>query len=194
MCEQAPYIKNGLQESFFSAAHAHAHACPCTFTPRVPSFLAVSSGLLIESQQLMAAFTPQLPVIAAPVCAATSQVDTSLLVWESWPPASAGLPTVRAHRLFCRRESTNRWRATFPPVKCKCYKVQHHVGCVLERQILCTLHTCVYTYLHTCTHQVLYLHFSPFDRCAIKTLACLPLRTSGRAPNKTLERVSLLKY
>lgn len=77
MCEQASQIKNGLQESFFSAAQAHAHAYTHTQTHihtlsslHSSSFAASASSplipLLIESQQLMAAFTPQLPVIAAP--------------------------------------------------------------------------------------------------------------------------------
>lgn len=77
MCEQASQIKNGLQDPFFSAAHARARAHTPTLkhtfalsSPRGSSFAASASSpiisLLIESQQLMAAFTPQLPVIAAP--------------------------------------------------------------------------------------------------------------------------------
>lgn len=126
----------------------HCTAAPSQHLPQVPSFLAVSSGFLIKSQELMAVFTPAAACDSCPPSVYLPGLHSALLVWESWPPASAGLSAARAHRLFCRRESPNRWRATFPPVKCKCYKVQHHVGRVLL-QIKKDISFILCTHMHT---------------------------------------------
>lgn len=130
-------------------------------TSPFPSFLGVSSGLLSIFPQLIAAFTPQLTVKAAAWLRSYHPAPHSR---ESCPPASAGLSAVQSCRLLCRRKSTNRWRATFDPVKCKYYKVQHHAGCVLlqirKTDYFYFAHICLYIQLHACMHAC--IHASSF--------------------------------
>lgn len=161
-------------------------------TSPFPSFLSVSSGLLIISPQLMAAAGLR-SYLPAP--------QSSSPAWESCPPASAGLSAVHSCWLLCRRKSTNRWRATFLPVKCKCYKVQHHSGRVLlqirKTTHFCFAHLCLYILLHpcmhACIHQVLHMNSFTFDGC-FKTRTHPPQRLSGWAQIETLKSIPWLKY
>lgn len=131
-------LKMDCKKSSFSAARARTCTHNHTLSSLHGSCFAASASIPIIPQcQLRpsdqiptadAAFTPQLPVPRFTPLSACLPPRSSSPVWELWPTASAGLSPARAHRLFCCSELTNRWRATFPPVKCKCYKVQHHVG------------------------------------------------------------------
>lgn len=143
----------------------HCNSFAASTSP-FPSFLSVSSSLLIIAPQLMAAFTLQRPVRAAACLRSHLHASHSPSpTWESCLPASAGLSAVQSRPLLCHRKLTNRWRATFPPVKCKCYKVHYHAGRVSlqirKTDLFCFSHICLYIHLHACMHSCIYS--STFD-------------------------------
>lgn len=111
-------------------------------------------------------FTPQRPVRAAACLRSHLHASRSPSpTWESCLPASAGLSAVQSRPLLCHRKSTNRWCATFPPVKCKCYKVHYHAGRVslqIRKNRSFFSHICLY--IHTSTRMHAFMHLFLYFR------------------------------
>lgn len=171
----------------------HCNSFAASTSP-FPSFLSVSSSLLIISPRLMAALTPLRPVrAAARLCSHLPASHSPSPTWESCLPASAGLSAVQSRPLLCHRKSTNRWRAAFPPVKCKCYKVYYHAGRV-SLQIRKTDLFLFFTHmsLHTTTRMHAFMHLFLYFRCF--NTQHPPWKLSEWAQIKTLKSIPWLKY